>query len=91
MSPSIFMAKEKIASAADIPSPMPLEGGKVSQVAAKYRDADVRCSNCSHFMPPNSCDVVDGEINPEGSSDKFERKGGTFDDADDVDGDGLSD
>jgi hypothetical protein len=93
MSPNsvAFLSKEKIASSSDIPAPSPLEGGKMSQVAAKYRDDAVKCGNCSHFLPPSECDVVEGPVSAEASSDKFERKGGTFEGMSDVNGDDVDD
>jgi len=42
---------------------------KASKEAMKYQDkpnGDQRCSNCSQFVAPASCSVVDGTINPNG-------------------------
>jgi hypothetical protein len=42
---------------------------KASKAAMKYQDkpnGDMRCSNCLQFVPPASCKVVDGTINPNG-------------------------
>src|SRR5207245_969604 len=42
---------------------------KASKEAMKYQDkpnGDQRCSNCSQFVPPAGCSVVDGTINPNG-------------------------
>ncbi|HEV2977113.1 MAG TPA: hypothetical protein VG425_05960 [Casimicrobiaceae bacterium] len=42
---------------------------KVSKEAMKYQDkpnGDMRCSTCMQFVPPASCKVVDGAINPNG-------------------------
>ena len=89
--PLSYISKEKVAGGTELESPESLEGGKVAQAAAGYRDSEVRCGNCVHYTPPNSCDVVEGEIDPEGSSDRFERKGGRFDDMGDVSGDDLDD
>lgn len=86
-----YVAREKIASTSEIPSPTPIEGGKVSQTAAKYRDDSVNCGNCAHFLPPNECEIVEGQVAANGSSDRFERKGGTFEDMGDVTGDGTED
>ena len=41
---------------------------KASKEAMKYQDkpnGDQRCSNCMQFVPPASCKVVDGTINPD--------------------------
>jgi anaerobic selenocysteine-containing dehydrogenase len=46
-----------------------LAQGKVSKEAMKYQDkpnAEKQCSNCSLFVAPNSCKVVDGTISPNG-------------------------
>jgi hypothetical protein len=42
---------------------------KVSASAAGYQDnpnGDKQCSKCVHFLPPNSCKMVDGTISPQG-------------------------
>jgi hypothetical protein len=42
---------------------------KMSQKSVDYQDTpknDQDCSNCSLFQEPNSCTIVDGEINPKG-------------------------
>jgi hypothetical protein len=42
---------------------------KVSKEAMKYQDkpnGDQKCSNCMQFVPPGSCNVVEGAISPNG-------------------------
>ncbi len=42
---------------------------KVAQKAAGYQDqpqSNHRCAICTHFSPPNLCNVVDGQISPNG-------------------------
>jgi secreted PhoX family phosphatase len=42
---------------------------KASKEAMKYQEkpnGDQRCSNCQQFVPPASCNVVDGAISPNG-------------------------
>lgn len=42
---------------------------KMSQKVVGYQDTpqgDHRCDNCLQFLPPSSCKVVDGSINPAG-------------------------
>ena len=42
-------------------------GNKISQKIAKYRPRPhgiQRCEICVQFRPPNSCQLVSGEINP---------------------------
>jgi hypothetical protein len=55
--------------------PMPMGGGKVDQGIVVYMSGEYgpfACKNCKHFMAPYSCDVVAGEIDPEGISHLFE-------------------
>ena len=43
--------------------------GKVSKAQAQYQHRpkdDEKCGNCSNFVAPNSCLLVEGEISPEG-------------------------
>lgn len=42
---------------------------KASKAAMQYQDkpkGDQQCSNCMHFVPKNSCAIVDGNISPQG-------------------------
>ena len=42
---------------------------KISQSAVGYQDhpnGEKRCSECVHFLPPSSCNRVDGMISPQG-------------------------
>lgn len=42
---------------------------KVAQSAAQYQDSPKngqQCSTCAHFQPPNSCQLVEGKISPNG-------------------------
>ena len=42
---------------------------KISQSAVGYQDhpnGDKYCSECVHFLPPSSCNMVDGTISPQG-------------------------
>ena len=42
---------------------------KMSQKVVGYQDkpqGDHRCDNCLQFLPPSSCKIVDGTINPAG-------------------------
>ena len=52
-----------------VPSEQASAQQKASKEAMKYQDkpnGDQRCSNCMQFVPPASCKVVDGAINPNG-------------------------
>jgi hypothetical protein len=56
-------------TASVVPSEQASAQQKVSKEAMKYQDkpnGDQRCSNCMQFVPPASCKVVDGTINPNG-------------------------
>lgn len=40
-------------------------GNKLSKVQAQYQDkpkGDQKCGNCMHFIPPDSCMLVEGNI-----------------------------
>ncbi|MGO8917787.1 MAG: high-potential iron-sulfur protein [Stellaceae bacterium] len=42
---------------------------KATQKAVGYQDTpkgEQRCDNCSQFVPPSSCKVVDGDVSPSG-------------------------
>ena len=42
---------------------------KASKAVMKYQDkpnGDMRCDNCTQFVAPSSCKVVDGTISPSG-------------------------
>jgi hypothetical protein len=52
-----------------VPSKQASAQQKVSKEAMKYQDkpnGDQRCSNCMQFIPPASCKIVEGAINPNG-------------------------
>jgi hypothetical protein len=53
------------------------DGNKISQKSAKYRPQPhgiQRCEICVQFRPPNSCQLVSGEINPKGWCQYFAAK-----------------
>ena len=55
-------------------------GNKISQKIAKYRPRPhgiQRCEICVQFRPPNSCQLVLGEINPKGWCQYFAAKENT--------------
>lgn len=57
------------AGAAAFLLPVKDAAAKMTQKAVAYQDTpkdDQRCDNCSLFQAPNSCTLVDGEINPSG-------------------------
>ena len=42
---------------------------KMAQKLVQYQQTpkkDQKCSICLHFLPPDSCKLVEGKINPEG-------------------------
>ena len=41
-------------------------GGQVDPAIARYFAPEFMCANCIHFMEPGSCEIVTGEISPEG-------------------------
>lgn len=57
------------------PAPAPAEStapgasAKVSQASVKYQTepkGDQKCGNCMHFVAPNACKLVEGDISPNG-------------------------
>ncbi|MFO1419022.1 MAG: hypothetical protein U1E83_10175 [Methylotetracoccus sp.] len=43
------------------------QAGKLSKIQAQYQDqphGDQVCGNCMHFIAPNACMVVEGDISP---------------------------
>lgn len=52
-----------------------MQQGKVPPDQANYGPSvpgGPRCDQCIHFMPPNVCEIVAGDISPDGVSDMFE-------------------
>jgi len=44
-------------------------GGKMTKDQAQYQDTpkgDQKCSACMHYIEPNGCRVVEGNISPDG-------------------------
>ncbi len=51
---------------------------KVSQVMAGYQTSpkgEAKCAGCSHFQAPSSCELVEGQISPEGWCKLYKKKG----------------
>ena len=46
-------------------------GGQVGQDVARYLPPDAVCANCIYFMEPNTCDIVAGNIEPQGRCSLF--------------------
>ncbi len=54
-----------------------LADGKLPKSQAKYQNApngDRRCASCVHFASPSSCDIVDGDVSPQGWCQFFGQK-----------------
>lgn len=66
----------------DLPPPPPIEGemeqpeGKQDQAAANYSGPEKRCNSCKYFDGVDTCEKVDGDIDPQGTSDSYEAAGG---------------
>lgn len=50
---------------------MPPAGLNKDEVNYRHHE---QCSTCMHFYPPNSCDIVDGNVSPEAVCNKWEIK-----------------
>lgn len=45
------------------------QAGKISKAQAQYQDqpkGDQQCGNCMHFIAPDSCMVVEGNVSADG-------------------------
>ena len=54
-----------------------LADGKIPKSQARYQtspNGDRRCANCTHFTSPSSCDIVDGDVSPQGWCQFFGQK-----------------
>ncbi len=54
------------------------QAGKIAQSAASYQNQPNNgqsCGGCTHFLPPSSCELVDGAISPQGWCKFFAAKG----------------
>jgi hypothetical protein len=43
--------------------------GKLPKSQARYQpgpNGERRCSNCVHFASPSACEIVDGDVSPQG-------------------------
>jgi len=47
-------------------------GGTVDPAVARYLGPDAICQNCIHFLEPNTCEIVAGQIEPQGRCSLFE-------------------
>lgn len=51
------------------PAPTTRVAGTTPKAVAAYQDfpnQDRRCAGCTHFLQPNACEIVAGEISPNG-------------------------
>jgi hypothetical protein len=54
-----------------------LAEGKIPKSQARYQtspNGDRRCAVCSHFTAPSSCDIVEGDVSPQGWCQFFGQK-----------------
>jgi len=45
------------------------QSGKASKKQSEYQNkpkGEQKCDNCAHYISPNACMVVEGDISPEG-------------------------
>jgi hypothetical protein len=53
---------------------------KMAQTAVAYQQTPKdgkQCDGCNFFVAPNACKIVDGEINPSGYCNLWNKKSGT--------------
>lgn len=51
--------------------------GKIPKNQARYQtgsNGDRQCAVCTHFTAPSSCDIVEGDVSPQGWCQFFGRK-----------------
>jgi hypothetical protein len=51
---------------------------KVTQVMAGYQTSpkgEAKCATCGHFRAPSSCELVEGQISPDGWCKFYAKKG----------------
>lgn len=56
-------------AAAAIKPAVAQQAPKLAQSVVMYQDhpkGDQKCSVCAHFLPPNACQIVAGDISPNG-------------------------
>lgn len=54
------------------------EAAKMKPTMAKYQTepkGEAKCEGCTHFQAPNACQIVDGEISPNGWCQLYAKKG----------------
>ena len=67
--PPTMSQQEAIAEPAVMPMDemmQPSSGGLVSPEIARYLGPEAVCATCIHFIDPGSCEIVSGEIDPQG-------------------------
>ena len=76
--PSVLGAGAVFAAAFSLAgSEMARAQSKVKKAIAKYQDTPKngqKCSDCNFFRPPNACQLVEGDISPNGWCSFFAKK-----------------
>jgi High potential iron-sulfur protein len=76
--PSVLGAGAALATVLSLGAPDTAQAqSKVKQAVAKYQDKPKngqKCSDCRFFRPPKSCQLVEGDISPDGWCSFFAKK-----------------
>ena len=54
-----------------------VESGSIPKDSVRYMPAGSKCASCKHFLEPNGCDLVEGDIDPDGICMLFASSGPT--------------
>jgi hypothetical protein len=77
----MFVGATRLLAAAGLAAAVPDMASaqtKIEQKVAGYQDqphGTSKCSGCLHFTAPNTCQIVDGQISPDGWCKLFAPKG----------------
>lgn len=75
--PTVFGASAVLTAALSAGNEVANAQPKLSQQTAKYQNHPNNgqdCDDCQHFRPPNSCQLVEGNIDPHGWCMLFAKK-----------------
>lgn len=75
--PTMFLSAAAVGAALSLGTGMAEAQSKTSKKVAKYQDhpnKGQQCSDCRFFRPPKSCQLVEGDISPNGWCSFFAKK-----------------
>jgi hypothetical protein len=75
--PTMFLSAAAVGAALSLGTDMAEAQSKTSKKVAKYQDhpnKGQQCKDCRFFQPPKSCQLVEGDISPNGWCSFFAKK-----------------